>query len=118
MAGVAFSFAVEIRLTCLGVASDYVLNLIGASVGGQIDLQVEEFREVAELVVGEGGKRRHAFVWEAFANYRANYFALVVVENDRRAQEIGTDTAAGVGSMTKCARRAEDLGALGGSLGI
>jgi hypothetical protein len=82
MAGVALPFTVEIRLTCLSIASDYVLNLIGASVGGQIYLKVEELREVAELVVGEGGKSRHAFVWEAFANYRANYFALIVVEND------------------------------------
>ena len=51
MAGIAFSCAVEISLSGLGIAGDYVQSFVGSAICRQLHLQMEEFRDVAQLLI-------------------------------------------------------------------
>src|ERR1700735_5461642 len=114
MASVAFARAVEVCLSRLGIAGNYVESLIGSTVRGQLHLQVEIFGDVAELLTGERGECRHPFRRPAVVHSRTDELALVVVQDNGRPEEIGTACAPGIRPMTKPARGCEDFAALRG----
>lgn len=100
----AAAFAVEIGFAGFGVAGDEVQDLIAATVGGELVAGFEKGRDVGDLGGRGGGEGGHAFVGAAVEDDGADVVAVVVVEDEGGADEIGAALAAfGVGAVAEAA---------------
>jgi hypothetical protein len=77
--------------------------LIGAPIGNLVDLQMKEFSNVLQLVLGHGGERRHALFRDALADVWNQFFAVVVAQNLVRCDQVGPGCAASLRSVAECA---------------
>jgi hypothetical protein len=118
VAGAAFAFAVEEGFPPVGVAGNHIQHLVSAAVSGQLDLEMKILGDLPELLSGQGGESRHSFAGASFVHDRPDHLALVIVEYDGGAKQIGPTAAAGIGAMAEPAGRLEGLLALGCHFGV
>ena len=95
VAGFAFSGAVEINLAGLGITRHDVQSFVGSAVCDDFHLQMEEFRDVAQLVA-RLTQRKAGIPCEGLPSWTVclDEFALVVVQYHRGAQQVGSARAA------------------------
>src|SRR5271154_367409 len=89
MASVALSRAVEIGLPCLGVASYDVDDWVHPMQRGCPDAVVKKRCDIGNLRLRQS-ELRHAFVSAAVQDDWRNPFAIVIVENQHRSEEVRT----------------------------
>src|SRR5258708_24672652 len=74
VASFAFSRAVEIGFACFGISGKYVQNLVGSRVRRHFHLQMEKFRNVAQLLIGKRSESRHTLRGPTVADGRLDKF--------------------------------------------
>ncbi len=87
--------------TCRSVTGNDIPDLIAPAVSRLVNTLVQEFRYIVELFLRKALKCRHAFIGAAIVNDGADQFALFVVEDDRRANQVRTFRAVCVCSMAE-----------------
>ena len=76
---------------------------------------MQKGRDIGNLFIGHRFERRHAAVGPSCANHGANLVAVLIVQYERRPQQVGAALAARVQAMAKSAGGLEEfLAALGG----
>ena len=83
-------------------------HLIGTAVGDLLHLEMEEFRNILQLVFRHGGEGRHALVREALADVWNQFFSVVVAQDLVRCDQAGRGRAASLRSMAECAILAKE----------
>src|SRR5437773_9945029 len=90
MAGIALSSAVEVRLACLWIASDHVLNLqFGAAAQGVVDLLVQEMGEVSQLLGFEARCCLSALQCMAFRQKLTDSVSIAIAQHTERTKQDG-----------------------------
>jgi hypothetical protein len=107
MARVATSWAVEIHLTSLRVADDDRLRIHRLLSPGIGDNAVEKRRQIPCFVGRQIRKCGHAALRYASLHERPKVFAVIVIQHDERARQVGALRAARIDAMAEAAVRAE-----------
>jgi hypothetical protein len=112
----------DISLPAGGIANQNVQHMICTAVGDILDLQMQEFGDILELIVGHAGEGRHALFRAPLFQKGHQVLAMIVAQNHVGGDEVRTFRAARLGSVAEgtalleqrraaCRRRLIRLGA-------